>query len=84
DRVRALAPNLVVLCDTAMGVLAPEIRALGIPVVCGPHNHDSSLYASMALATPDPAVARWNTAAGAAFDEAERFMAPHVDQLWVC
>ena len=84
DRVRALRPDLVVLCDTTMGVIAPECRARGIPVVVGPHNFDSDLYATMAASAPDPAVARWNSAAAAAFGEAERFIAPYVDQLWVC
>lgn len=84
ERVRAIQPDLVVLCDTTMGVIAPEVRARGIPVIVGPHNYDSDLYATMAASAPNPTVARWNAAAGAAFDEAERFIAPYVDQLWVC
>lgn len=84
DRIRRIRPDLVVLCDTTMGVIAPECRARGIPVVVGPHNFDSALYAAMAASAPDPGVARWNAAAAAAFGEAERFIAPYVDQLWVC
>jgi glycosyltransferase involved in cell wall biosynthesis len=82
--VRALRPDLIVLCDSSVGLLAPHLKALGVPVVVGPHNYDSELYATMSRAAPTPFLRQWNEMAGQAFSEAERAYAPHVDQLWVC
>ena len=75
-----LRPQLVVLCDTSLGLLAPYIRALGAPIVVAPHNHDSALYESMAQRTGHV----WSRLAAQAFHAAEEIFAPCVDQLWVC
>jgi glycosyltransferase involved in cell wall biosynthesis len=73
-------PQLAVLCDTSLGALAPHVRALGVPTVVAPHNHDSALYQSMAQRTGRV----WNRLAAEAFRAAEEIFAPCVDQLWVC
>jgi glycosyltransferase involved in cell wall biosynthesis len=82
--LRRIRPDLVVLCDSAMGLLAAHVRALGIKVVVGPHNFDSALYATLATAAPTDHLRRWNDRAAQAFAAAEQLYAPHVDQLWVC
>ncbi|MBN8904972.1 MAG: glycosyltransferase [Rhodospirillales bacterium] len=82
--VRRIRPDLVVLCDTSMALLAAHVRALGVKVVAGPHNFDSDLYRSMATSAPNEYLRRWSEMAAQAFGAAERLMAPHVDQLWVC
>ena len=83
-QLRSLQPDLVVLSDSTIGLLAPRIRALGLRVVVTPHNHDSSLYAAMSVSAPTNYLRQWNAAASAAFDAAERLFAPHAEQLWVC
>ena len=82
--LRSLRPDLVVLSDSTIALLAPDVRALGLRVVISPHNYDSALYASMADAVPSEHLRAWNVAAGAAFDTAERLSVPHAEQLWVC
>ncbi|RAI18130.1 Glycosyltransferase involved in cell wall bisynthesis [Rhodoblastus acidophilus] len=82
--LRRIRPDLVYLCDTTLAILAPHVRALGVPVVAGPHNYDSALYASMSANAPNERLRQWNALAAQAFDAAERLMAPHVTQLWVC
>ncbi len=79
-----LRPDLAVLCDTTLGVLAPYIRSLGVTVVVGPHNLDSALYESMATRAPTRTAQTWNRLAANAFRAAEELFAPYVDQLWVC
>ena len=75
-----LRPQLAVLCDASLGVLAPYIRALGVTTVVAPHNHDSELYESVAQRTGNV----WSRLAAQAFRAAEQTFAPSVDQLWVC
>ncbi len=85
ERVRRTGADIVVLCDSTMGLLAPAMRTLGnVKVVVGPHNFDGGLYETMARTAPTDALRRWNAAASRAFAEAERTYAPHIDQLWVC
>ncbi len=82
--LRRVRPDLVVLCDSSMGLLAAHVHALGIKVVVGPHNFDSALYATMANSAPNNYLRLWNNKAAEAFRAAEHLYAPHVDQLWVC
>ncbi len=82
--IHRIRPDLVVLCDSSMGLLAAHVRALGVKVVVGPHNFDSALYASLANSAPSDYLRRWNDRAAEAFRAAEHLYAPHVDQLWVC
>jgi glycosyltransferase involved in cell wall biosynthesis len=82
--LRGLRPDLIVLCDSSIGILAPHVRTFGAPVVVGPHNFDSALYASMSASAPNEHLRLWNAEASSAFRAAETLFAPHVDQLWVC
>jgi glycosyltransferase involved in cell wall biosynthesis len=82
--LRRIRPDLVVLCDSSMGLLAGHVRALGVKVVVGPHNFDSALYGTMANLAPSDYLRRWNDKAAEAFRAAEHLFAMHVDQLWVC
>jgi glycosyltransferase involved in cell wall biosynthesis len=79
-----LRPQLVVVCDTSLGILAPQIRALGVMTVVGPHNFDSALYEGMAHQAATPSRKLWNHLAAQAFRAVEEMFAPYVDQLWVC
>jgi len=83
-RLRQLRPQLVVLCDTTLGPLAAYIKALGIKIVVGPHNHDSTLYRHIAEHAPTEYLQRWNSKLADAFRAAEILFAPHADQVWVC
>jgi glycosyltransferase involved in cell wall biosynthesis len=82
--LRRIRPDLVYLCDTTLAILAPHVGALGVPVVVGPHNHDSVLYASMSANAPNERLRQWNALAAQAFEAAERLMAPYVAQIWAC
>jgi glycosyltransferase involved in cell wall biosynthesis len=82
--LRRLRPDLVYLCDSSLGLLAPYVKSVGLRVVVGPHNFDSGLYATMADAAPTDFLRRWNGCAARAFAAAEHLYAPYLDQLWVC
>jgi glycosyltransferase involved in cell wall biosynthesis len=79
-----IRPQVVVLCDTSLGLLAPHVRGLGAAVVVGPHNFDSELYESIAQRAPGEALRAWSRLAARAFRATEDMFAPCVDQLWVC
>jgi glycosyltransferase involved in cell wall biosynthesis len=82
--IMRVRPQVVVLCDTSLGLIAPHVRALGVATVVSPHNLDSALYQSMAERAPTPVLKTWNSLAAQAFRAAEEIFAPCVDQLWVC
>ena len=84
SRIRNLAPDVVVLCDTTMGIFVPYLRHLPTKIVLGPHNHDSHLYRSMSKAAPRDDLRRYYELMADAFEVIERTTIGAVDQLWVC
>ena len=81
-QVRAHRAEVVVLGDASVGLLAPDVKKMGVRVILASQTVTSESYAAMAASSRGD-IKQWSAAAARALAAAERTFAPCLDQLWV-